>query len=65
MTLTEDTNLLVINYTGLEPIVDNTVAGTVQFTFTGAAEAISIDNHANNALIPDGFTRIDLSLIHI
>lgn len=47
-----------INYTGLEPITDNVSAVNRIFTFTGAAETISVTDMGG----ADGLTRIDSSL---
>lgn len=45
-----------INYTGLEPITDNVNAANRVFTFTGAAETITVTDAAG------AFTRIDSTL---
>ncbi|WP_254508744.1 autotransporter-associated beta strand repeat-containing protein [Anatilimnocola floriformis] len=47
-----------INYTGLEPVVDNLSAATRSFTFTGAAETVTISDN----IAGDGMTRIDSTL---
>ena len=49
----------LIQYTGLEPIIDNLDADDREFTFTGGAETINL---SDDGVLGDDFNRIDSTL---